>query len=103
KINNSYSNVATAGWNNGRLVIMLKSQNNSASSASSTAASVTASGDAARVLGLAGYSIAAGDVTSGVYKNHWNYYYDVWSQKTDDWDLSKDYSSYDTYNSSTHT
>ena len=101
KINNSYSSVATAGWDNGKLVIMLKRQSNSSSSASSTAASVTATGDAARVLGLAGYSISSGDVTAGVYKNHWKYSYDVWSQKTDDWDLSKDYAGSDNYSSNT--
>ncbi len=101
KINNNYSSVATAGWDNGKLVIMLKSQSSSASSATSAAASVTATGDASRVLGLAGYSISSGDVTAGVYKNHWNYSYDVWSQKTDDWDLSKDYSGSDSYNYST--
>ena len=101
KINNSYSSVATAGWDNGKLVIMLKSQSSSASSATSAAASVTATGDASRVLGLAGYSISSGDVTAGVYRNHWNYSYDVWSQKTDDWDLSKDYSGSDSYNYST--
>ena len=101
KINNNYSSVATAGWDNGKLVIMLKSQSSSASSATSAAASVTATGDASRVLGLAGYSISSGDVTAGVYRNHWNYSYDVWSQKTDDWDLSKDYAGSDSYNYST--
>ena len=58
--------------------------------------SVSASGDAARVLGIADYSNSGASSTAGSYMNHWNYTYDIWTEKTDDWDLSLDYQTYDT-------
>ena len=97
KINSSYSDVANAALNGNKLIIMTKPEYASSSSAESEAESITATGDAARVLGLADYSVAAGGSSSGVYRNHYEYTYDVWSQKTDDWDTTKDHGGSDNY------
>ena len=63
---------------------------------------VTASGDAARVLGLADYSNSSGSSSAGTYMNHWHYTYDLWTEKTDDWDLTRDYASADTPRCESH-